>query len=259
MWGVLAVLAVGRAMSGTTRRQVLRGAPAVAASASGLHAGRADAADENIDVYFGVGCFWHVQHEFVEAERSLLGRGVKELTARAGYAGGKRAGKDASRPGAKLVCYHNMQRIADYGSLGHGEVVGLRIPAGSVGKFAEEYAKLFDDGGDRPDKGDKGGEYRSLVGIPGGEKSPLAAAVADALKPKGLTLVAGVGDDKDTLGTGKVWLYDTAQFPFFQAEVYHQYHDGFMRGEQYGSKYNNLRFTAFDEGRLSETGCPDVV
>ena len=25
------------------------------------------------DVYFGVGCYWHIQHEFVEAERNFLG------------------------------------------------------------------------------------------------------------------------------------------------------------------------------------------
>lgn len=40
------------------------------------------------DVYFGAGCFWHVQHEFVEAERSLLQRKDGELTSRTGYAGG---------------------------------------------------------------------------------------------------------------------------------------------------------------------------
>lgn len=40
-----------------------------------------------IDVYFGVGCFWHVQHEFVEAEARLLGRKGSEFTSRTGYAG----------------------------------------------------------------------------------------------------------------------------------------------------------------------------
>ena len=80
-----------------------------------------------------------------------------------------------------------------------------------------------------------------------------------ALEGKGLKLARGSGDDGDTLGTGKVWLYDTAAFPFYQAEVYHQFHDGFMRGEQYGPKYNGLRMTAYEEGRLSDTGCPDIV
>ena len=36
-------------------------------------------------------CFWHVQHEFVEAEKRILGRSDLELTARAGYAGGSGA------------------------------------------------------------------------------------------------------------------------------------------------------------------------
>ena len=44
---------------------------------------------ELIDVYFGCGCFWHVQHEFVVAEQKILGRSDDELTARAGYAGGR--------------------------------------------------------------------------------------------------------------------------------------------------------------------------
>ena len=43
--------------------------------------------DGLIDVYFGVGCFWHVQHEFVEAEARLLGRRGTEYTSRTGYAG----------------------------------------------------------------------------------------------------------------------------------------------------------------------------
>ena len=71
-----------------------------------------------------MGCFWHVQHEFVDAERSLLGRGDDQLTALAGYAGGKQTGKDTNRPGNKegIVCYHNLQGVADYGKLGYGEV-----------------------------------------------------------------------------------------------------------------------------------------
>ena len=51
----------------------------------------ATAAEEDAkltDVYFGVGCFWHIQHEFVVAEKNLLGRGPKTFTSRTGYAGG---------------------------------------------------------------------------------------------------------------------------------------------------------------------------
>jgi hypothetical protein len=46
------------------------------------------------DVYFGVGCYWHIQHEFVEAERKLLNRDDAQLTSRTGYAGGKATDKE---------------------------------------------------------------------------------------------------------------------------------------------------------------------
>mmetsp|Transcript_24675 Transcript_24675/g.50650 ORF Transcript_24675/g.50650 Transcript_24675/m.50650 type:complete len:190 (+) Transcript_24675:54-623(+) len=108
-------------------------APAEAASLSDL-----------TDVYFGVGCFWHIQHEFVEAERKLLGRGDKELTSLTGYAGGRSTDKEGR------VCYHNFQSVADYGKLGHGEVVGMTIPESNIGDFAQEYFNLFTP---------KGGEF----------------------------------------------------------------------------------------------------
>ena len=89
------------------------------------------------DVYFGVGCFWHIQHEFVQAERSLLERKDDQLTSKAGYAGGRSTGE-----GGK-VCYHNFQSVADYGRLGHGEVVGMTLPQDKVVAFTETYFSLF--------------------------------------------------------------------------------------------------------------------
>ena len=81
------------------------------------------------DVYFGVGCFWHVQHEFVQAEQNILGRDIKEVTSAAGYAGSTKLGKDSRDPTSKgIVCYHNLLGEGDYGKLGHGEVVGMKIP-----------------------------------------------------------------------------------------------------------------------------------
>ena len=64
-----------------------------------------------VPIYFGVGCFWHVQHEFIEAEKALLGRGPETFTALAGYAGGRATGRDPTRPDNKAgtVCYHNFQ------------------------------------------------------------------------------------------------------------------------------------------------------
>ena len=103
---------------------------------------RAVAADEAVapleSVYFGVGCFWHIQHEFVEAERTLLGRGDAELTSLTGYAGGLAVGEEGR------LCYHNLRGIADYGKLGHGEVVGLKLPQDKIVDFSEVYFGLYD-------------------------------------------------------------------------------------------------------------------
>lgn len=37
-----------------------------------------------------------------------------------------------------------------------------------------------------------------------------------------MTLKEGKGDDDDTLRKKLVYVYDTAKFPFYRAEVYHQ-------------------------------------
>jgi peptide methionine sulfoxide reductase MsrA len=155
----------------TSRRAVLAGAlvlPVAAGTASA-------AGDDLIDVYFGCGCFWHVQHELVEAERRILGRSDSELTAFTGYAGGRAGLRDGK------VCYHNAAQVSDYSSLGHAEVVGMRIPRASFGDFAAEYCKLFDKNGFRPDQlGDRGSEYRNLVAMPGGSTGELAKELVRA-------------------------------------------------------------------------------
>lgn len=192
------------------------------------------------------------QHEFVEAERKLLGRGDKELTSLTGYAGGKSTDKEGR------VCYHNFQSVADYGKLGHGEVVGMKIPDSSIGDFAKEYFDLFTPKGERVDPMDRGGEYRSLIGLPGGVKNPHYSEVEAAATARGMTLEEGRGNDPDTLGKKLVYVYDTAKFPFYQAEVYHQFHNDFQ-SPAYGKKYNNLVQDAVEDGRVKITGCPDRI
>jgi len=213
----------------------------------------ADGGEEDIEVYFGCGCFWHVQHEFVEAERRILGRtNDMTLTSRAGYAGGKAGAKDGK------VCYHNGARIADYGSLGHAEVVRLKIPPSSFKDFAEEYCKLFDAQGNRADQGgDKGLEYRNLVGVPGGNQSIYAQQLVEASKAMGdkLDFAKGKGDDPDARAT--TFVMDTANFPFFVGEQYHQFHDGFKFGENYPDSYNNIANKLAKEGTLGVSNCPN--
>eukprot|EP00581_Thalassiosira_minuscula_P019514 CAMPEP_0183719298 /NCGR_PEP_ID=MMETSP0737-20130205/12304_1 /TAXON_ID=385413 /ORGANISM="Thalassiosira miniscula, Strain CCMP1093" /LENGTH=297 /DNA_ID=CAMNT_0025949013 /DNA_START=94 /DNA_END=987 /DNA_ORIENTATION=- len=221
----------------SSRRSFLTSsAAAVLASAAISSNARPSFADDDlIDVYFGCGCFWHVQHEFVEAERTILGRSDDQITSRAGYAGGKAGALDGK------VCYHNAQNIADYGKLGHAEVVSMRIPASKFEDFAVEYFKLFDKDGLRPDQwGDRGTEYRNLVGIPGGKSSPFAESLVKASVATGdkLDFAVGKGDDKDLPKVS--FIMDTADYPVFVAEQYHQFHDGFKFGENYPDSYNSL-------------------
>lgn len=82
--------------------------------------------------------------------------------------------------------------------------------------------------------------------------------VEAAAKAAGFKLVPGVGNDPDTFGKQIVYVYDTAQYPFYQAEVYHQYHNDFQ-SPAYGKAYNNLANLALEEGRIKGTGCPDRI
>lgn len=105
---------------------------------------------------------------------------------------------------------------------------------------------------------DRGAEYRSLIGIPGGTQHASFPEMERVAQEAGFKLAPGRGDDPDTLTKQVVWVYDTAEFPFYQAEVYHQYHNDFQ-SPPYGKDYNRLADIAFQQGRLINTGCPDKV
>ena len=148
-----------RAFLSNLAKSAIGASSAVITTSSG-NPNRAMAAEDiniNEDVYFGAGCFWHVQHEFIQAERNILGRKDNELTSLTGYAGGLKTGDKGA------VCYHNFQSIGDYGRLGHGEVVGMSIPPSAIPQFSTEYFSLFDEKGERADPMDKGGEYRYVL------------------------------------------------------------------------------------------------
>jgi len=111
---------------------------------------------------------------------------------------------------------------------------------------------------DRVDPMDRGAEYRSLIGLPGGVKHTSYGAVKKSAENAGFQLVEGKGNDGDTLGKQIVYVYDSTKFPFYQAEVYHQYHNDFQ-SPAYGKAYNELADVALDDGRLKGTGCPDRI
>jgi len=76
----------------------------------------------------------------------------------------------------------------------------MKIPAKVFPDFAQEYCNLFSKEGYRPDQlGDRGPEYRNLVGIPGGLSSPLAKQLVDTSVKFGdkLDFAKGKGDDPD--------------------------------------------------------------
>ena len=214
MLRVILIAALCRAANGalsmrttrTTRRDALLKAAGVAAAATAPIAPAA-AADPPIKLYFGAGCFWHVQHEFVKEEQAF-GRTSQQITAVSGYAGGQRLGD-----GGK-VCYHNMQRLADYGQLGHAEAVEVSVPASAVPRFAKKYFDLFGSRGIRHDPQDRGGEYRSVLGLPGGQSSPYFEAIQQAAAASPMKLYAGRGDEPDTIGAQAVLVYDSNKFPF---------------------------------------------
>merc|ERR1719198_687619 len=193
-----------------------------------------------VGVYFGCGCFWHMQHVFVEAEMKTLSRKTDEITSRAGYAGGTKVG-----PGGEL-CYHNVKNEADYGKLGHAEVASMEIPEDAFAAFADAFW-VGCPNGLREDQFDMGGEYRSLVGLPGGMNSTLIPALR--AKAGSVKLVAGVGDEGDTYFTGTVLVYDTAKFPPHTAEKYHQFHNDFLAPD-YPASYHAL------QEMCKATSCP---
>jgi peptide methionine sulfoxide reductase MsrA len=72
------------------------------------------AAAEITPVYFGNGCFWGRQKDFIDTEMKL-GRDASSSTAVVGYAGGQENGKD--------VCYYYNAPGTLYERQGHAEVV----------------------------------------------------------------------------------------------------------------------------------------
>jgi peptide methionine sulfoxide reductase MsrA len=190
-----------------------------------------------------------VQHELTLEEQTTLRRTSATVTSRTGYAGGMRAGD-----GGK-VCYHNAQRTADYGQLGHAEAVQLDLPVAALPQFCERYFGLFGSRGFRHDPQDRGGEYRSVLGLPGGVNSPLYAVVEAAAAKSPMRLVAGRGDEPDTLESKSVLVYDSNRFPFYSAELYHQFHNDFI-GPPYGKAYNAINDVQYKAGSLRDTGCP---
>jgi peptide methionine sulfoxide reductase MsrA len=190
----------------------------------------------------------HVQHEMIVAEQKILGRDGNTFTSVVGYAGGTQVGKDSK------VCYHNMKFDSDYGEMGHTEVVAVKVPNDRLLYFIEAFLRLFNDNGIRADPQDQGGEYRTALGLPGGMDNDAVPVLKYFAEEKGMKVVAGKGNEKDTLKDKIIYVYNTSEFPFYAGELYHQYHDDMV--ERYGEEYAKLRDVAQQRGTLSLSRCP---
>jgi len=70
-----------------------------------------------------------------------------------------------------------------------------------------------------------------------------------------LDFAVGKGDDKDLRTV--TFVMDTAVFPFYVAEQYHQFHDGFNLNENYPKSYNSLAGKLANSGNLDKSMCPN--
>ena len=218
-------------------------------------------------VYFSNGCFWGRQYDFVQTEQKLLGRSPEEVTAVAGYAAGK-------IPSDKVCYYYTPEKDTVYERLGHAEAVQVELRAKTPEEkeqqfrsFADTYFKQFRKlpGGKmlRLDPQDAGPGYRNVVGIPGGVGGPLFKILQEA-NINNMELREGRGGAWDADGApleddllNVVWVVDSESLPFYQAEKYHQFHDGL--GHPFPDSYKkDVKQAVMKAGRLKDsTGCPE--
>ena len=220
-----------------------------------------------VEIYLANGCFWERQWAYyvVETSAAPFSRAPIDISSKVGYAGGTPPA-DGNGP----VCYHSGDS-RDYSTLGMAEAVRVVLDSSRAVSQMRALARDFFDSFTgpsgqraRPDPGDVGTPYRSMVGLPGGNASALYGVFA-AENTFGMALKPAVGGDADELNT--VWVYDSTRFPFFEGERYHQAHCNFFSSEgmPYPTSYTSALWTqkATDGGAYANlwqpTGCPEGV
>uniref|UniRef100_A0A383W0J3 peptide-methionine (S)-S-oxide reductase n=1 Tax=Tetradesmus obliquus TaxID=3088 RepID=A0A383W0J3_TETOB len=218
--------------------------------------------------YFGNGCFWGRQKDFVDTELRLGRTSPADISALVGYAGGKATGPDG-----KVCYYYNGDPRTIYERLGHAEVVQVALSQQQQDAqqefqaFAETYFKQFQQaprgrGMMRLDPQDAGPGYRNVVGLPGGVSSPYYKLL-QAANVNGMELREGKGNvyergqpvEGDEINV--VWVVDSDELPFYRAEVYHQFHNGL--GKAFSPAYTrDLKQAVLSTGKIAPTGCLEV-
>ena len=93
-----------------------------------------------------------------------------------------------------------------------------------------------------------------MIGFHGGMDNPALLQLLRKANKHNMTLRRGQGADSDTLGTNSVWVMDTEDFPFHQAELCLQFHNN--QTGTYPDAYHSLRSVLENNHRLKPTGCP---
>ena len=215
-------------------------------------------------VYFGNGCFWGRQYDFVKAENDM-GRDGSDISAVVGYAGGRKAS-----PSNKVCYYYTPEADTVYEKLGHAEVVKVELRGESKEDQFRRYAKTYfsqfkrlpDGRMQRQDPQDMGAGYRNVIGIPGGVQSDLFKILQEENVNK-MDLKQGRGNEYTSFGRASegdelntIWVIDSNEFPFYQAEIYHQFHNGL--GKRFPTEYTKeLKEAAVSTKLIKETGCPE--
>ncbi|CAK9079961.1 Hypothetical protein SCF082_LOCUS38141, partial [Durusdinium trenchii] len=202
-------------------------------------------------VYFGNGPFAHLQHDFanLELEKRVFKRNLSQVTSLAGYAG--------SEPRVGGVCY-NTSDERDHAKLGFAEVTAVRVAGEDQFRYlVSHFLKTFhgpEGARDRPQPEQKGLQFRSCIGIPGGREGTLFSTIQRENANFSMDLRVGGGKDPDAFNV--IWIYDTTSFPFLRAEQYLQ----FVRDsdDDDDKKYHGcLRNLQLHQGVIEPTGCPE--
>lgn len=226
--------------SGSSRRWMVAGAALLGAlSFSTL----ARAADPEVDLYFGTGTFYRLQHELVMKEALELGRREGDITALAGYAGGKKAGP------LERLCYNGLLGAPDHVSLGHAQVVRITLPTGKISDFTKTYLDQIKE----RKLAQQGSQFRAVIGIRGGMSSQYYPQIQEACEGR-VKLAKGEGNEPDTFGTDTVYVYDSRRFPWRPAETSNQFRDD--PPTYYDRDYKEIYEKQKKLGIILRTGCP---
>jgi len=196
-----------------------------------------------VDIYFGVGNFNHLQHEFVMKEAVDLGRRGGDITSYTGFAGGLEVGE------LDRICYRDIPGFPNYARLGHCQVVSMSIPEARL----PDFVTVFLDEVAKRKLAEKGNQYRPVIGIKKGVKAPLFPVIEQAGQGR-WRFTPGQGNDSDVFGKDEVYVYDSRLFPCRPAELYNQFADDLP--EQFTIDYKQLEKVLSGIGYVTGNSCP---